>query len=138
MSRPTEIEAEIEALPGLDLEALREHWCNRIGPAPKLRSTALLRLMLAWRLQAEALGGLDHDTRRKLGGRGPTVPEGQQFGVGAILRRDWQGRKIEVVVERDGFRWEGQTYTSLSAIARAATGTRWNGPRFFGLRETAS
>lgn len=66
------------------------------------------------------------------------MPEGRDLGIGAVLRRTWQGRTIEVIVEQDGFRWEDKTYPSLSAIARTATGTRWNGPRFFGLRDEAS
>ncbi len=129
------IEADIIALEELDLAALRNAWAARFGTPPKLRSVDLLRLMLAWRLQADALGGLDSKTRRILTRRGPVVPEGAALGDGAILRRDWQGRRIEVVVGADGFRWQDKTYPSLSAIARAATGTRWNGPRFFGLRE---
>lgn len=127
-------EAEIEALARLDLAALRIAWENRIGPVPKLRSPELLRHLLAWRQQVEAFGDLDRETRRRLTARGPVEAEGRQFGIGAILRRDWQGRRIEVVVETEGFRWEGQLFPSLSAVARAATGTRWNGPRFFGLR----
>lgn len=127
-------EAEIEALAGLDLAALRSLWEERIGLAPKLRSPELLRHLLAWHLQVEAFGDLDRETRRRLAARGPVEAEGRQFGIGAILRRDWQGRRVEVVVETDGFRWEGQLFPSLSAVARAATGTRWNGPRFFGLR----
>jgi hypothetical protein len=127
-------EAEIESLAGLDLAALRSAWEKRIGLPPKLRSPELLRHLLAWHLQVEAFGDLDRETKRRLAARGPVEAEGRQFGLGAILRRDWQGRRIEVVVETDGFRWEGQIFPSLSAIARAATGTRWNGPRFFGLR----
>ncbi|WP_104020287.1 DUF2924 domain-containing protein [Roseovarius nitratireducens] len=59
----------------------------------------------------------------------------RRLGTGAILRRDWHGQRIEVVIEPDGFRWDGTLWPSLSAIARAATDTRWNGPRFFGLRD---
>jgi hypothetical protein len=138
MRKASEIEAEVEVLAGLGLDALRDVWRARIGPPPKLRSADLLRQLLAWRVQAHHHGGLDHDTRRKLGGRGPTVPEGRQLGTGAILRRDWQGQRIEVVIEPAGFRWDGTLWPSLSAIARAATGTRWNGPRFFGLRDPAA
>ena len=127
-------EAEIESLAGLDLAALRSVWEDRIGPTPKLRSPELLRHLLAWRLQVEAFGDLDRETRRRLAARGPVEAEGRQFGIGAILRRDWQGQRIEVVVETNGFRWEERMFLSLSAVARAATGTRWNGPRFFGLR----
>ena len=94
--------------------------------------------MLAWRLQAAVFGGLDRTTRAMLARSGPVQREGQQFGHGAILRRNWQGRQIEVVVTAEGFRWEGKRYRSLSAVASAVTGTRWNGPRFFGLREAAA
>lgn len=64
--------------------------------------------------------------------------EGIELGVGAKLRRDWQGRVVEVEVRANGFRWEGQVYPSLSAAAAAIAGTRWNGPRFFGLRSTGT
>jgi hypothetical protein len=127
-------EAEIEALASLDLIALRSLWQDRIGEPPKLRSPELLRHLLAWHLQVEAFGDLDRETRRRLRARGPVEAEGHHLGLGAILRRNWQGRRIEVVVESDGFRWEGRVFASLSSVARAATGTRWNGPRFFGLR----
>ncbi|WP_340148367.1 DUF2924 domain-containing protein [uncultured Sneathiella sp.] len=135
MKSISELDAEVRSLETLGLRDLRRLWAARFGPPPRLRSEELLRLMLAWRLQAEALGGLPPGTRRLLARRGAIAPEGRALGDGAILRRDWQGRQIEVVVEADGFRWEDRTYPSLSAIARAATGTRWNGPRFFGLRE---
>ncbi|MGL4238217.1 DUF2924 domain-containing protein [Tabrizicola sp.] len=127
-------ETEIEALAGLDLPALRAVWESRIGPPLKLRSWELLRHLLAWHLQVETFGDLDRETRRRLAARGPVEAEGRHLGLGAILRRDWQGRRIEVVVETDGFRWDGRLFPSLSSVARAATGTRWNGPRFFGLR----
>ncbi len=135
MTHVVNIDAKIQTLDGLDLVALRIVWAANFGSPPKLRSVNLLRLMLAWRLQADVLGGIDRKTRRSLTRRGPVVPEGSALGDGAILRRDWQGRRIEVVVETGGFRWENKHYPSLSAIARAATGTRWNGPKFFGLRE---
>ena len=92
--------------------------------------------MLAWRLQAEALGGLDRESRRQLKRRGPLQPEGLALGVGTRLRREWQGRLVEVEIEASGFRWQGTLYPSLSAAASAITGTRWNGPRFFGLRQS--
>ena len=87
------------------------------------------------RLQAEELGGLDVDTWRLLSRKGPVQAEGLNLGIGARLTRQWQGRTHEVIVEADGFRWEGQSYKSLSAAATAIAGSRWNGPRFFGLRE---
>lgn len=125
---------EAEALAGLDLAGLRAAWRARYGAPPPLRSVELMRLMLAWRLQAEAHGGLDGKTRRRLKRRGALEPEGLSLGVGARLRREWQGRLVEVEVESSGFRWQGTLYPSLSAAATAIAGTRWNGPRFFGLR----
>ncbi len=126
---------EVEALEGLDLDALRDVWRRRYGPPPALRSVPLLRLALAWRIQADALGGLDPDMRRKLARNGPVRAEGLELGIGAVLRRRWAGKTVEVIVEANGFRWEGRVYSSLSAVATAIAGTRWNGPRFFGLRE---
>lgn len=126
---------EVEALASLDLEGLRAAWRGRYGCPPPLRSVELLRLMLAWRVQAEAFGALDRETRRRLRRRGATEAEGLSLGVGARLRREWQGRLVEVEVEATGFRWQGTLYPSLSAAATAIAGTRWNGPRFFGLRK---
>lgn len=133
--RSATIEDEVRALAHLDLQGLRARWSQQFGPVPKLRSPDLLRLMLAWRIQADALGGLDLTARRALERKTSGIRDGQSHGHGAILRRRWQGRIIEAVVEADGFRYEGKPYRSLSAVAEAATGTRWNGPRFFGLRQ---
>lgn len=127
----------VEALARLDLDGLRAVWCEHYGAPPPLRSVELLRLVLAWRLQAEKLGGLDGETRRQLGRRGPVRMEGLELGIGARLRREWRGRVVEVGVEADGFNWNGRTYPSLSAAATAIAGSRWNGPRFFGLRQPA-
>ena len=126
---------KVEALSRLDLDGLRAVWQKHFGPPPPLRSVELLRLSLAWRLQAEAFGGLDGETRRQLARRGPVRREGLELGIGATLRRQWRGRIVEVVVEADGFSWNGRTYPSLSAAATAIAGSRWNGPRFFGLRQ---
>jgi len=126
---------EIEDLADLDLEGLRTAWRARYGAPPTLRSVPLLRLVLAWRLQAETYGGLDPRSRRQLRRQGAVEPEGMELGVGARLRREWKGRIVEVEVEASGFRWEGDLYPSLSAAATAIAGTRWNGPRFFGLRK---
>lgn len=131
----TEVAAEVAALEHLGLVGLREAWERRYGAPPPLRSVELLRLMLAWRLQADALGGLDKETRRQLGRSGRVLAEGLELGLGTRLQRRWRGRAVEVVVEADGFRWEGRSYPSLSAVATAIAGSRWNGPRFFGLRD---
>lgn len=135
MNREQQLKDDLDRLTHMPLDDLRAYWTEHFGQPPKLRSPDLLRHLIAWRLQAAIHGGHDHDTRRKLSGRGPIEVEGRQLGLGAVLRRQWQGRRIEVVVEDSGFRWEDELYPSLSAVARAATGTRWNGPRFFRLRE---
>lgn len=131
-----DLEAEVATLEGLDLEDLRKVWADRFGPPPKLRSVELLRLMLGWRIQARQLGGLDSELRRVIAKKGSPLPEGHHLGTGAILRRTWQGRQIDVEIGKDGFHYDGRCWKSLSAIAFEVTGTRWNGPRFFGLRTT--
>ena len=125
---------EVEALERLDLHQLRDEWRRRFGPLARFRSTELLRLMLAWRIQSTSLGGLDPDTRKALGRKGAVEAEGKQLGVGATLRREWQGAEVLVTVTEEGFRWKGRTFRSLSAAATATAGSKWNGPRFFGLR----
>lgn len=130
----SDLEAEVAALEHLDLHALRDKWRERFGAPPKFRSTEMLRLLLAWRIQALALGGLDRDTRDALSRTGPVVAEGQDLGIGATFRRMWNGEEQIVTVVDKGFDWNGRTFKSLSAVATAIAGTRWNGPRFFGLR----
>ena len=80
------------------------------------------------------LGGLDRDTREALSRTGPVVAEGQDLGIGATFRRMWNGEDHVVTVIDKGFDWNGRTFKSLSAVATAIAGSRWNGPRFFGLR----
>jgi hypothetical protein len=94
----------------------------------------MLRLLLAWRIQANVLGGLDRETRKALARTGRVVAEGQDLGVGTTFRRAWNGEEQVVTVVEQGFEWKGQRFKSLSAAASAIAGTRWNGPRFFGLR----
>ena len=122
---------------GLDLDGLRAEWARRFGAPPTLRSVPILRMLLAWRIQALGLGGLTSETRRGLARKGRLQAEGLDLGLGARLTRQWQGRMHEVIVEADGFRWNGTAYKSLSAVATAIAGTRWNGPRVFGLRVPA-
>jgi hypothetical protein len=131
-----DVENAVLQLEAMDLDALRAVWRRRFGAPPSLRSKPILRLMLAWRLQAQALGGLDAETRKVLARSGPVEAEGRHLGVGARLTRGWKGRAVTVVIEESGFRWEDQLFPSLSAAATAFAGTRWNGPRFFGLRDS--
>jgi hypothetical protein len=130
----SDLEAEVAALQDLNLHQLRDKWRESFGAPPKFRSTEMLRLLLAWRIQAVALGGLDKETRAALARTGRVVAEGQDLGVGATLRRTWNGEEHVVTVADDGFQWNGRTFKSLSAVATTIAGTRWTGPRFFGLR----
>lgn len=133
MSKADQLEQEVRALESLDLDSLRAEWLGRWGEAPKLRSVELLRHMMAWRIQAAALGGLDAPMLRRLR-KAPATAPGPQLRPGMRVVREWKGVRYEVEVVRDGFMHRGAAYSNLSQIARAITGVRWNGPRFFGLR----
>lgn len=110
-------------------------WTAHFGTAPTLRSPELLALMLAYRLQAAVEGGIAVETRRTL--RRPSAAKGlSPLTPGTLLSREWKGVRQEVTVGPDGrLHWQGGEYRSLSEVARAITGVRWNGPRFFGLRD---
>jgi hypothetical protein len=126
---------EVRALERLDLDGLRLEWRLRYGEAPKLRSPELLRLMLAWRMQAAGFGGLDASVRRALRqGRRAASLRDRTLGSGARIVRAWRGAEHVVEALDDGYRWEGRAYPSLSAVAFAITGVKRNGPAFFGLR----
>jgi hypothetical protein len=130
------ITAEVRALEALGLHGLRDEWRKRYGEPPKMRSRELLARLLAWRIQADAFGGLDAATLRLL--NADTLPPPQPvLHPGTRLTREWQGRSHDVDVLETGFRYDGKDYRSLSQVARTITGTRWNGLRFFGLREPA-
>ncbi len=135
MNRET-INAEVRALERLDLEGLRAVWVRRYGlPAPKLRSRELLGLSLAWRIQAEAFGGLDAVTRRKLKDEKAPQRASVDVPIGTVLTREWKGVPQSVRRTAKGFEWNGTTYRSLTAAARAISGGIWGGPLFFGLVE---
>lgn len=123
---------EVASLPSMTLSELREVWAARFGAPPKQRSVELLRRVLAWRRQAQAFGGLDAATVRLLGSERTLVMVAEQPGT--RLARDYAGKWHEVVMLEEGVLYEGETYGSLSEVARLITGQRWNGPRFFGLR----
>lgn len=131
------ITEEVRALARLDLEGLRQAWRKRYGAPPRLRSADLLARLLAWRIQSEALGGLDAETRALLTRKSlPTVAPA--LSPGMRLEREWRGAKETVEIVDGGFRWRGRTYPSLSKTAQAITGVKWNGPRFFGLRNAGT
>ncbi len=137
---------ELDRLSAMDAASLRRRWRMVFGrAAPEQLPRALLQRALAYRIQADALGDLDRDTIRMLDrlareGRDATViplPELRGTKPGTLLVREWEGMLHRVMVLEQGFAWNGQTYDSLSKVARAITGTNWNGPRFFGLRDRA-
>ncbi len=143
------VEAEIARLHGLGVEALRACWRMSFGRnAPPHLARHLLFAMVAYHLQAEMMGELDAETVRFLKqidltpSKQAAVPLTQTFerrrrdlSPGTLLTREWGGQHYKVMVLEGGFAWQGRTYSSLSEIAKAITGTKWNGPRFFGLRE---
>ncbi len=130
----TDLNADLSNLSTLDLIALRAEWRRHFGTPQPTRSTELLALMLAWRLQAEGGNGLDTETRRAL--RRPMDEKPRKLAVSGIrMIREWKGERHEVTaLGSEDFVYRGAHYRSLSEIARLITGTRWNGPRFFGLR----
>jgi hypothetical protein len=149
VSTKTSVENEIAHLRGLDLRGLRARWLSVLQrPAPVHLTRHLLFAVIAYRLQADRFGDLDHATRQVLDRTvaketGPAMSarlanfdqKRSEFTPGTVLVREWDRRSQRVMVMVDGFAWNGQTYDSLSKVAFAITGTKWNGPRFFGLRD---
>jgi hypothetical protein len=134
MSQETSIADEARSLAAMNLEALRARWRALWGPPPRLRSPELLRHLVAWRFQAEHLGGLDAKVVGQLRRRGDKGISSPSLGEGVLISREWQGRRYDVRATGDRYLYNGVTYRSLSAVAREITGVRWNGPKFFGLR----
>ena len=126
---PAAIEAEIARIRSLPLDALRRRWRVMFGRTPPAAlSKDLLGRMMACRLQEQAFGSLDRESLRFLDGlaRHGGAPR-RQLKPGTVLVRDYHGQRHTVTVAPDGFNWQGTTYPSLSAIARAITGTAWSG-----------
>ena len=134
MNSDFDVTAEVRALDGLDLGGLRDVWQRRIGPPPPLRSPEMLRMFLAYRLQAQAHGGLTASARRRLRGGAPAGTS-DHVTQGVRLVRTWRGEAYEVLRAEAGYLWNEKVYASLSAVALAITGVKRNGPRFFGLRD---
>jgi hypothetical protein len=149
VSAKTSIGDEIAHLRGLDIKGLHARWRSvfqRSAPAHLPRH--LLFAMIAYRLQADRLGDLDHETAQVLDRTAPretgAVTSARllsfdqrrtELTPGTVLVREWDRKSQRVMVMADGFAWNGQTFDSLSKVAFAITGTKWNGPRFFGLRD---
>src|SRR5467141_2314011 len=144
----TSVEEEIAHLRGLDLKGLRARWQSVFQrPAPAHLLQHLLFTIIAYRIQADRLGDLDHETMQVLdrtdSETGATMSarlvsfdqKRTKLTPGTVLVREWDRRSQRVLVVAGGFTWNGQTYDSLSKVAFAITGTKWNGPRFFGFRD---
>jgi hypothetical protein len=137
------VEAELGRLPTTPIVELRKRYRElfRTEP-PKAFGPDLLRRSIAHRIQEKAYGGLSREAQRlldQLVKQALTKPNGRlqlprRIKPGSELVRRWKGKSYRVMVMADGFAYGGKTFTNLSEIATAITGTRWNGPRFFGLR----
>jgi DUF2924 family protein len=141
------VEAELDRLPTMRIVDLRIRYRElyRAEP-PKAFGPDLLRRSIAHRIQERTYGGLSRDHQRlldQLVKAARAKPNGrlelpQRIKPGSELVRTWNRRTYRVTVRESGFAYEGQTYESLSEIASKITGTRWNGPRFFGLRRSSN
>ena len=137
--------ARLAALKAMSVNELKTEWQALFeAPAPN-NSRTFLESRMAYRIQELTYGGPDKQTRRLLDllanevegtlTRKAQIADPRNPVVGTKLIREWDGIAHTVTVLKEGFDWSGQRYKSLSAVARAITGTRWNGYRFFGLRE---
>jgi hypothetical protein len=137
--------ARLAALKAMSVNELKTEWQALFdAPAPN-NSRTFLEGRLAYRIQELIYGGPDKQTRRLLDlladevegtlKRKAQIADPRNPVVGTKLIREWDGVAHTVTVLKEGFEWGGKRYKSLSAVARAVTGTRWNGYRFFGLRE---
>ncbi len=128
---------EIAGLCGLPRADLVERWVEFHGSAPpKTLPKDLLVRGIAYEMQVRQIGGLTPAERKALGAlaQGRTNPSPGALKAGTRLYRSWRGVTQEILVLEGGYSWRGMNYASLSEVARAITGTRWSGPRFFGLQ----
>jgi hypothetical protein len=133
-------------LPGMTTAQLLDRWAQVVSrPVIRSASRELLVNMIAWHLQARQHGGLSPAVQRKLERLAAAINRGEpirprtateRLHPGMSLERQWRGQTHSVTVLADGFAYRGRRYRSLSEIARCITGTRWNGPAFFGLRQS--
>jgi hypothetical protein len=141
------VEAELDRLPTMPIADLRKRYRELFQTEPpKPFGPDLLRRSIAHRIQERAYGGLPASTRRLLDHlvrAAQAKPTGRlelprRIKPGSELVRTWKGRTHRVTVMADGYSCDGEKYTSLSEIASEITGTKWNGPRFFGLRSASN
>ena len=138
----SELEQQVEGLRVLSRKQLKDRWRELFRAAPPAAFTPdLLARGIAWRLQGKALGGLSANARRAIGvgeagEGGPAMRKAASrpsLRPGNRLVRRWRGRTYVVDVREDGLVYDGERFSSLSVIAAKITGTRWSGPKFFGL-----
>ena len=137
--------ARLAALKAMSVKDLKAEWEKLIGSAAPNNSRTFLEIRIAYRIQELTYGGPDRETRRMLdlladevegvARRKNQIADPRNPVVGTRLIREWDAVEHTVIVLKDGFDLQGRKFKSLSAVARAITGTRWNGYRFFGLRE---
>jgi hypothetical protein len=137
--------SRLAALKTLSVKELKAEWEKLMGTSAPNNSRAFLELRIAYRIQELTYGGPDRETRRMLdlladeveghNRRKHQIADPRNPVVGTKLIREWDAVEYTVTVLKDGFDWKGCRFKSLSAVAREITGTRWNGYRFFGLRE---
>lgn len=141
--RQSSVAAQVAALPSLPMLELWALWDRFFARRPDKTNRVFLESRVAYKLQEEALGGLDPDTRRRLANIGirhskikqPRKARDIVLAPGTVLVREWGDRDHHVKVTADGtFEYEGKQFKSLSAVARHIAGSPWSGPLFFGLR----
>jgi hypothetical protein len=132
----TALDAKLAALADMPLAQLRETWTSETSkPVPRV-SAVLLRLALAWDLQAAVHGGLPRRSVQTLGQLATGKTQTSALRPGMRLMREWNGTLHIVTVDDGGsICWNGKHWASLSKVAREITGTRWSGPAFFGLKQ---
>lgn len=137
MQRP--VDEEVAALVTLSPAQLRERWQQVTGSIVPKVSPSLLRLALAYELQAKVHGGLTRRTQQRLAQLAAAKTRTRDVQPGMRLVREWNGTvHIVTVDEAKRIHWNGKTWRSLSEIARTITGTHWSGPAFFGLKRKAA
>ena len=144
MTKQDLIPSRLAALKTTTTPDLKQQWRDLFDSEPPPFNRRYLESRLAYRIQELAYGGLKPETVKRLEALGEQLDGGDRKKsriradltpiVGTRLIREWQGVEHLVTVTSDGFDWQGRPYKSLSAIARAITGTRWNGWVFFGLK----
>ncbi len=146
--QPTDVLARLAALKGASTDDLKQQWRTLFGAEPPPYNRKYLESRLGYRIQELAYGGLKPETVARLEALGEQL-DGGNIAVrraraddkpvtGTRLIREYQGVEHSVTALADGFEWQGRPYQSLSAIARAITGTRWNGWTFFGIRRAGT